>query len=172
MKRFTHKKKVGGGGAVTAVFALGGGGIAFAYFTSGGSGTGTAGVGVSPDSAFIIQSDGPSTPMLPGNGPQSFTVQVSNTTDQSEYVGTVYMSVMTDPGSGGIITGDDTVVADCQASWFTVSPSVVVDQVVPANGTVSSDGSSTIEMPAADSTDQDPCQGVSVDLAFTTTDPV
>ena len=169
MKRFTHKKAAAV--AVTAVLVLGGGGIAFAYFTSGGSGGGLAGVGVSPDSAFLIQSDGPATPVFPGNGPQAFDIQVTNTTDQPEYVGTVYMSVMSDPESGGIITGDDTVVSDCLASWLTVTPSVEVNQLVPADGTVSSDESPAITMPAADETDQDPCQGVSVDLAFTTTAP-
>ena len=170
MKRFTHKKAAAV--AVTAVLVLGGGGIAYAYFTSGGSGTGSAEVGTSPSDAFTISAAGPYAALLPGNGPQSFDVRVANTTGLDSYIGTVYMGIATygDSGDAATAAGDD--IPGCLASWFTVTPSIDFDEVVPADGNVTSTGlgvdAPTIEMPAA-SVDQDPCQGASVGIAFSTT---
>ena len=169
MMRITHKKTAAV--AVTAVLALGGGGIACAYFTAGGSGSGSANVGSAPADAFSITSTGPTTPVLPDNEPQSFTIQVKNIKEQAEYVGTVYMSIRADTESGDVITGPGagTVVAGCEADWFTVTPSVSVDQPVATGDTVSSDSTPALTMPVADGTNQDPCQGVSIDLDFSTT---
>ena len=171
MMRFTHKKTAAV--AVTAVLALGGGGIAFAYFTAGGTGSGSAQVGSAPTNAFSMASDGPTNPVFPGNGPQSFTIQVTNTTAQAEYVGTVHMSIRTDSESGDVMTGPGagTVVTGCLATWFTITPSVGVNQIVAARDTVSSDSTPALTMPAADTTDQNACQGVSIDMDFTTTHP-
>ena len=165
MMRFTHKKTAAV--AVTAVLALSGGGIAFAYFTAGGSGSGSANVGSAPTDAFSITSTGPSSPLLPGNPPQSFEVDVANTTGQAAYVGTVYMKVMTYQESGDAATAEGADIVGCTASWFSVTDSVDVDQVVPAHGSVSST-TPTIQMPAQ-SLNQDACKDASVGIAFTTT---
>jgi hypothetical protein len=166
MRRLTHKKTVAV--AVTAVLTLSGGGIAFAYFTSGGSGVGSAAVGSAPAGAFDITTTGPTDPVLPGNGPQTFDVQVANTTGQDEYVGTVYVSIATDTDNGDVTTADGIDIPDCLASWFTVTPSVDVDQVVAAGNAVTSGDTPSIEMPAAP-VDQDACQNAAVGINFTTT---
>jgi len=168
MLHVTHKKTAAV--AVTAVLALGGGGVAFAYFTSSGTGVGSAQVGTAASDVFILSTDGPTTPLLPGNGPQTFDVNVHNDSLQDTYVGTVYMSVMTGTGTDAA-TAAGTDIPGCDASWFTVTPSVAIDTVVPAGQTVSSTDlavvAPTIAMPVAD-VNQDACQGALVGISFST----
>ena len=167
MQRFTRKKI--GAAAVTAALLIGGGGIAFAYFTASGGGTGTASVGSGPGQAFVITSDGPDTALTPGNGDQQFDVSIQNTSDQAAYVGTVSMAVLTDAGTGDAETPEGTDIAGCDASWFTVTPSLGVDTTVAVGDTVTASGLD-LHLPSISMTDsgadQDACEGADIGIAF------
>jgi hypothetical protein len=165
MKRFTHKKKVAAF-AITAVLAVGGGGIAFAYFTSGGSGVGSAQVGTLPVGAFDITSSGPGTPLVPGNGPQPFDVNIENTSGQSAYVGTVSMTINTNTATGDAETsaGDD--ITGCQANWFTVNGSFNANAEIAADSSQTFSGVGNISMADDPIDNQDACQGAAVGIDF------
>jgi len=167
MKRFTRKQKVAAA-ALIAVLAVGGGGIAFAYFTSGGSGTGSVPVGSGPTDAFTITTPGPTTPLLPGSDPETFDVSVTNTSGEAAYVGPVSISIPTESNGDAESGGAD--LSGCQASWFTIDGTMNFNGVVGAGATVTAssldDVLPTISMPSNLTTDQDACQGSSIDIAF------
>lgn len=167
MKRFTRKQIAAV--AVTAVLVAGGGSIAFAYFTASGSGTGSATIGTGPGDAFTLTSSGPDTPLTPGGGAQQFDVSIQNTSVESAYIGEVSMSVLSNSVTGDAETpgGDD--IVGCAASWFTVSPSMVVNTNVGAGDTVTASGLG-LDLPSISmsesGTDQDACEGSTIGIAF------
>jgi hypothetical protein len=159
--------------AVTAIAVLvfGGGSVAYAYFLSGGSGTGSARVGTTSSTAFTITTDGMATPLLPGDPPDGFDVNVTNSTGQDLHVGTIHLQVMTYGNAGDAATSTGADIPGCLASWFSVPAAWGFDQTVPAHSTMSSTSITspppTIAMATTD-TDQDACQGASVGIEFST----
>ena len=77
----------------------------------------------------------------------------------SQYLGT---------GDASTSTGQD--IVGCSASWFSVTPTLVVDHAVAAGTTVTAQGLGlvlpTVSMVPSGSL-QDACQGASVGIAFT-----
>jgi len=159
--------------ALTAGLTFGAGGIAAAYFTSGGTGSGSAEVG-STTGAFVLTTGGPATPLLPGDGPGAFDVAVTNTSGADAHIGTVSEAVARYGDSGDAATQDGADIPGCSADWFSVTPSVAVDELVAPGATVhASDGGRplpTVTL-SESGTDQDACQGRSVGITFTTTGP-
>ena len=154
---------------LTAVLTLAGGGMAYAWFVSTGTGSGLAIVGSSPSHAFVISADIPAGPVLPGSGPQAFDVIVANTTSQDAAVTVVSISLATSGNDVATDVGAD--IPGCLASWFTVTPSVTFDAMVPAHSTITAIGRA---VPLPDITmseagmSQDACQGASIGVEFST----
>jgi len=159
--------------ALTAGLAFGAGGVAAAYFTSSGTGTGRAEVGTTTG-AFDLTTDGPATSLLPGDGPEAFDVAITNTSGADAHVGTVYEGVARYGDSGDAATQDGADIPGCLAVWFSVTPSVAVDELVAPGATVhASDGGRplpTVTL-SESATDQDACQGRSVGITFGTVGP-
>jgi hypothetical protein len=155
--------------ALTAVLTLAGGGIAYAWFVSTGTGSGSAIVGSSPSHAFVISADTPAGSVLPGGGPQAFDVSVANTTGQDAGVTIVSISFATSGNDVATDVGAD--IPGCLASWFSVTPSVTFDAVVPAHSSITASGRA---LPLPDITmseagvSQDACQGASIGVEFST----
>jgi hypothetical protein len=172
MKRLTRKNLAAI--AVTGALVLGGGGVAFAYFTSGGGGTGSADVGSTGASDFAVTTTGPTTALLPGDGGQPFDVSIHNTGDTTSHIGTVYLSIATYAATTDAATAAGADIPGCSASWFAVTPSIVVDHSVPVGSTMLASGLG-LDLPTISltetGTDQDACQGASVGIAFSTVDP-
>jgi hypothetical protein len=157
--------------AAIAVLVFGGGSVAYAYFLSGGSGVGSARIGTPSSTAFTITTDGIATPLLPGDPPDGFDVNVTNSTGQDLHVGTIHLRVMTYGNAGDAATSTGADIPSCLASWFSVPTAWGFDQTVPAHSTVSSTSITSpppaIAMATTD-TDQDACQGASVGIEFST----
>ena len=173
MKRFMNKKVVAV--ALTAGLVLGGGGVAFAYFTGNGSGSGSATTGSVSGSDFTFAGSTSGAALLPGGTSQLVTFTAHNGGSGSEYLGRVYVSVATD-GSGNALdnsgSGDPVPILGCSASWYQLSESYVdVNAATAAGGTTDSLDAGTVSMPADSADNQDACQGHSIELDFSTTNP-
>ncbi len=111
------------------------------------------------------------TPLLPGDPPDGFDVNVTNSTGQDLHVGTIHLQVMTFGNLGDAATSTGADIPGCLATWFSVPAAWVFDQTVPAHSTMSSTSiippPPTIAMATTD-TDQDACQGASVGIEFST----
>jgi hypothetical protein len=161
--------------SVTAIvvisgLVLGGGGIAFAYFTSGGSGTGSAAIGTSSASAFVISSEGPGVALLPGKGGLLFDVSIHNSGGANAHIGTIYTTIAANSESGDATTATGTDILGCHANWFSVTSSIQVDEMISAGTTLTASGLG-LTLPSismSDTGNQDACQGASIGMAFTT----
>jgi hypothetical protein len=130
---------------VVAAMALAVAGIAVAYFTASGTGSGTATVGTAGGVTITDVSFGGD--LYPG-GATSVSFRVNNTSsDTAVRVGKVVVSSIRTP-------------LGCDASDFGFAD-VDVNAEIPANGSTSGSGSLTL---ANSSSNQDACQGASVDL--------
>lgn len=107
--------------------------------------------------------------LYPGGPAQTINFSMTNTGTIPETVNDVTIAVATDPSNGEIEStpGETwTDVANCYASWFTVSPSpVTVNTSIPAGGVVDWIGAASISMPQS-ATDQNACQGATIGLTF------
>ncbi|HVC67269.1 MAG TPA: hypothetical protein VND44_06710 [Acidimicrobiales bacterium] len=159
--------------ALAAGLTFGAGGIAAAYFTSSGTGSGRADVGTTTG-AFDVTTGGPATPLLPGDGPRAFDVAITNTSGADAHIGTVYEAVARYGDSGDAATQDGADIPGCLAGWFSVTPSLAVDELVAPGATVhASDGGHplpTVTL-SESATNQDACQGRSVGITFGTAGP-
>ena len=168
MKRFTHKQRSLRWPSRPSWWRAAAS-IAFAYFTARGAARVRPQVGTGPGDAFTLTSSGPDTPLTPGGGAQQFDVSIQNTSVESAYIGEVSMSVLSNSVTGDAETpgGDD--IVGCAASWFTVSPSMVVNTNVGAGDTVTASGLG-LDLPSISmsesGTDQDACEGSTIGIAF------
>jgi hypothetical protein len=134
-----------GASAVT----LGLGGAAFAYFTSTGTGTGT---GTVNSTSVWTLSAATVTNIGPGNGAQNIVGTASNAAGQNEYIGTVTPTVTSTSNNVG-----------CPGTDFVLTPGVINhDEASGATGL----NFGTIALPDVNAS-QDACQGVTVNLSFT-----
>lgn len=133
---------------------------AFAYWTAGGSGTGSA----SADGAqapLVVNQTVTLDPMYPGDSPQALSGDFDNNNEGPLYVGAVTASIAS-------VTRADGVTGTCDASDFTLAnPGMTVDAQVPAGAGVGSFSGATIQFNNKAGTNQNACQGATVELAYT-----
>ena len=139
--------RFGAGIAVgVAVVALGG--AAFAYFTSTGSGSGSASVNATSSwtlSSTTVTGLGPNLPA------QSLVGSATNSLGQKEYIGTVTPTVTSTSNVG------------CTSADFTLTAGVInADTVSGATGL----NFGTIAFNDRSGVNQDACQGVTVNVSF------
>jgi hypothetical protein len=103
--------------------------------------------------------------LYPGGSAQTIDFTVTNPGPNTEALNAVTIKVASDPANGEVEStpyDTSTDVTGCYASWFTTAGETF-------NGSLTSgqsvSGSGSISMPASTS-DQDPCQGVSLGLIF------
>lgn len=162
MKRIS-KKAVAVGLALG--LTLGVAGAAFAYWTSSGTGNGTATTGKAASTLQITDTTSIND-MAPGVAPEGISGTIENTqgtNGQNEYVTSVIVSIgsVTEntPGSGFSGT--------CSASDYTLSnATMTVGQDLTPGETVTFSGA-TIGFNDKAGTNQDNCQGATVNLVYT-----
>jgi hypothetical protein len=106
--------------------------------------------------------------LFPGGPPEPINFSMTNTGTDPETVTDVTIALAND-GSGLVQTGNPASdVAGCDVGWFTVSPTpVVVNYTIAAGATVDWVGQAHISMPADATDNQDSCEGVPINLTFT-----
>ena len=156
MRTIRHKKKT----LLVAILLVAvTGGIAFAYWTTGGSGTGTATTGTSTNITVIQTST--VTNMHPGDTAQTLSGNFNNTNAGPVYVGTVTASIGSVAKAGGAPAGT------CDATDYTLAnAAMTVGTEVPSGNGVGSWSGATIKFNNK-ATNQDACQGGTVNLAYT-----
>lgn len=132
---------------------------AFAYWTGSGSGTGSA----SADGAqapLVVNQTVTLDPMYPGDSPQTLSGDFDNNNQGPLYVGAVTASIASVTKAAG-------VTGTCDASDFTLTnPGMTVNAQVPAGNGVGSFSGATIQFNNKAGTNQDACQGATVELAY------
>lgn len=174
MKKFTRKRAVVTGIVAVAVLAISG--VAVAYWTSSGSGTGSATTGTATNDLSFTQTSS-NTGLAPGVAAEGITGTVENTQSvggNDEYVSSVTVSIssvtetageITDWGSDGDPGTDGTYT--CSASDYTLSnTTMTVDTDIAPQASADFSGASIAFNDLA-GTNQDACQGATVNLAFT-----
>jgi hypothetical protein len=176
MKRFMNKKVAAIG--LAAGLVLGIAGAATAYFTSSGTGTGSATTGTAA-SALKITDTTTITDMAPGVAAEPITGTIQNTQapgGQNEQVNDVTVSIAsvvetsTEIGLYGVQgsgnPGSSGSYYDCSSTDYNLSnAAMVVNQDLTPGQTVSFSGA-TIGFNDKTTTNQDACQGATVNLAY------
>ena len=153
--RKTQKTTAVVGGTIAAVLV---GGIAFAYWTASGSGTGSASTSAGTSNLTVEQTS-VITDMYPGDEPQAIEGTVTNNADNSAYVTQVVVSIESVDKADGAAAGD------CDASDYTLSDATMLVGVDVASGDVQAFSGATIQFNNK-LTNQDPCKGATVNLAY------
>jgi hypothetical protein len=158
MKRFMNKKVAAIAAAVGITLGLGG--AAFAYFTSTGTGSGSGAVGTASNDITVVGTE--TTPVFPGGatGSVSFTASNGNTTNP-ERLSTIHFT--------GAVADSGHATAGCDAAMLDLSMNdVTVNQTLAANASgVSLTPTGTLVMGDTGSS-QNPCEGATLTLSFTT----
>ena len=148
MKNPFRSRRFAGLAAVVVALSVAGG-AAYAYFSSTGSGTGTG--TVNSTSPWTLSSTA-LTGIGPGLAAQNIVGSATNTLGQKQYIGTVTPTVSSTSNGG------------CTAADFTLTPGVInADTVSGATGL----NFGTIAFNDRAGVNQDACQGVTVNLSFT-----
>lgn len=106
--------------------------------------------------------------LYPGGPSQTVNFSMTNTGSIPETVHDVTIAVASNSSTGDIEStpgNTATDVANCQASWFTVTSPVTVNATIPAGGVVDWVGAASISMPQSP-LDQNGCQGATIGLVF------
>ena len=136
------------------------GGIAFAYWTAGGSGTGTATTGTATNLTVVQTSTVAG--MRPGDSAQTLSGNFNNGNSGPVFVGSVTASISSVVKAAGAPAGT------CDATDYTLANAVMsVGAEVPAGTGVGSWTGATIKFNNKPTTNQDACQGATVNLAYT-----
>jgi hypothetical protein len=144
-----------------AVLALLGAGIAaYAYWTTSGSGSGTAHVATAP-SALTVNQTTVLTALYPGGSAQTLSGTFDNPNAGPVYVGTVTVSISSVTKAAGAPAGT------CDATDFTLTgAAMAVGAEVPAGSGKGSWTGATLAFNDKPATNQDACQGATVNLAY------
>jgi hypothetical protein len=155
MRKFNKKFVVA---VVGAVILTAGAGVAYAYWTAGGSGTGTASTGESV--GITVNQTSVLTPMAPGVAAQPLSGDFDNTNDGPVYVTSVTASIAS-------VTQALGAVGTCTAADYVLANEVmVVNAEVPIGTAVGDWSGATIGFDNDPLTNQDGCQGATVNLAY------
>ena len=133
-------------------------GAAFAYWTAGGSGTGEAETGTSV--ALEAVQSSVIEDLAPGVAAQTLSGTFLNENDGPAYVSTLTASIVS-------VTKAANVAGTCDATDYTLAnPVITVNAQVLADDTTTWSGPTIAFNNKAD-TNQDPCKGATVNLAYT-----
>jgi hypothetical protein len=134
------------------------GGVAYAYWTTTGTGTGTATTGTS-SSVVVTQTSAP-TDLAPGVAAGPITGTITNNGTSNAHVATVTVAITSVNQGGNPAVG-------CDATDYTLTGAVMtVDQDVPAGGGTQAFSGATLGFNNK-TTNQDACQGATVNLTYT-----
>jgi hypothetical protein len=132
---------------------------AFAYWTAGGSGDGTATAGST--TGITVNQTSTLTAMYPGDSAQTLSGDFTNTNSNPVYVGTVTASIQS------VDKAADAPAGTCDASDFTLSDAAMtVNAQVPSGSNKGSWSGATIKFNNKADTNQDACQGATVNLHY------
>ncbi len=147
--------------AVVLTFVLGtAGGAVYAYWTAQGAGTGTATVG-SLENVTVNQTT-VLTPLYPGDSAQTINGTFNNGNPGPVYVASVTVSIASVTKAVGAPAGT------CDASDFTLAnATATVAAQIPSGTGVGSWTGPTIQFNNKAGTNQDACQGATVNLGYT-----
>lgn len=137
--------------ALVSVLAIAG--AAFAYWTVSGSGGGTAATGTV--TGITVNQTSSITGLAPGVAAQSLSGNFDNSNTSPVYVGSVSATV----------TGTSNPA--CGAGNYLISGSAPVGAEIPSGVGQGSWGGLTIEFVNDPAVNQDACQGVTVNIAYT-----
>jgi hypothetical protein len=133
---------------------------AIAYWTAGGSGTGTATTRAGTDALTVNQTSTISN-MYPGDSAQTLSGNFDNPNPGPVYVGTVTASIDSVTKASGAPAGT------CDATDYTLSgAAMTVNAEVPAGTGKGSWTGATIKFNDKAGTNQNACQGATVNLAY------
>jgi hypothetical protein len=149
------KKTVAIAGAALIVAV--GAGTAYAYWSSGGTGTGSATTGTS--TALAVNQTSTLTPMFPGDTAQTLSGDFDNTSNGPVHVASVTVSVAS-------VTVGGTPAAGCTAADYTITGATMSAVQDVAVGTGVGDWSGATIQFNNTGTNQDACQGATVNLAY------
>jgi hypothetical protein len=138
----------------------------FAELSTADSGSGNSEEGEAPYVPAVEFDSSSASDLYPGGPSQPINFEITNPGTIPATVNSVTVTVKTDSGNGLAedLNGND--IANCYASWFTISPSPdTTSSPIPAGGTVSWIGTESISMPQSAS-NQDGCEGVNLGLNF------
>lgn len=146
------------GGFAVAVGVAGG---AVAYWTGGGSGGGSAPVASGP-SGLVVRHATSLLPMYPGDAAQTISGNFDNPNTGPVYVGTVTARIVS------VVKGTGAPAGTCDASDYVLANAAmpVYAEVPPGTASGSWSGA-TIRFNDKPATNQDACQGATVNLAYT-----
>jgi hypothetical protein len=138
----------------------------FAELSTADVGSGNSEEGEAPYVPAVEFDSSSASDLYPGGPSQPINFEITNPGTIPATVNSVTVTVKTDSGNGLAedVNGND--IANCYASWFTISPSPdTTSSPIPAGGTVSWIGTESISMPQSAS-NQDGCEGVNLGLNF------
>jgi hypothetical protein len=138
----------------------------FAELSTADVGSGNSEEGEAPYVPAVEFDSSSASDLYPGGPSQPINFEITNPGTIPATVNSVTVTVKTDSGNGLAedVNGND--IANCYASWFTISPSPdTTSSPIPAGGTVSWIGTESISMPQLNS-NQDGCEGVNLGLNF------
>jgi hypothetical protein len=144
--------------AVALLALLAFSGVALAYWSAGGSGTGTAqaAAGTTP---VVVNQTNVLTAMYPGDTAQTISGNFNNPNAGPVYVTTVTASIASVTKAGNPVTG-------CDATDFTLSPTVATVNAEVAAGNSQGAWSGPKIKFNDKGTNQDACKGVTVNLGY------
>jgi hypothetical protein len=135
---------------------------AYAYFTSSGSGSGNATVGSSSNYTVTVDT-ATGGPLYPDAGTTNLAYHVKNVGGGQQQVSSITAALTTNAAGGVFNTATSAFVDGCKASWFTVTNHAgTLPDNLAANAT--HDGNADLVLNDS-GTNQDPCQGVTPQLA-------
>ena len=154
--RNLHKRVVPVAVALVALLVFSG--VALAYWSAGGSGTGSAQAATGTTNLVVNQVT-VLTAMYPGDTAQTISGNFNNPNAGSVYVTTVTASIASVTKAGNPVTG-------CDATDFTLSPTVATVNAEVASGNSQGAWSGPKIKFNDKGTNQDACKGVTVNLGY------
>ena len=164
-KMFSTRRKIVAFGLGSAM-AVAGAGAAFAYFNATANTAAYATVGTGSWSVSFDSLTGG--PLFPGSGSEAVNYTVTNTSSGNVQLNSVDVTVDQD-GNGFVLNANNgnAPVANCYASWFSVSNdgNAFLAANIAGGGTFVYH--STITIPADNADNQSACEGVAPALTIT-----
>ncbi len=147
-----RRRLIAGTVALLTLCAVGG---AVAYWTQAGSGSGTGSTGTT--TAVTVNQTSTVSNLHPGGAPVTLSGDFTNPNSGPVKVGAVTTT--------GLTVDAPHAAAGCDASWYTLGGSAVVDAEIPAGTNVGSWSGLTVVLDNR-SVNQDACKGATVTISY------